>query len=86
MFQNVAALLLRQIDIENPDIRARLNGVCIRAVEKLNRLLAISNNVQVGGDVRRLNSSQDEVHIRLVILDDQDLPADGQRRFLSWGS
>ena len=85
MFKYVAALLLWKIDIENDDIRTGLRGICVGLVEKLNCLLAIPHDMEVDGKVGPLDGSPDEIHIRRIILDDEDLPTGGGRRFLRGG-
>jgi hypothetical protein len=82
MFEHVAALFLWKIDVENDDIGTRLGGIGVDLVEKLNGLLAVPHDLEVDGKVRPFDGSLDEIRIRLVILDDEDLPPRGRRRLL----
>ena len=82
MFEHVAALFLWKIDVENDDIGTRLGGIGVDLVEKLNGLLAVPHDLEVDGKVRPFDGSLDEIRIRLVVLDDEDLPPRGRRRLL----
>ena len=82
MFEHVAALFLWKIDVENDDIGTGLGGIGVDLVEKLNGLLAVPHDLEVDGKVRPFDGSLDEIRIRLVVLDDEDLPPRGRRRLL----
>lgn len=80
IFEYFAALFPWKIDVENDDIGTRPRRIGVGLVEKLNRLLAVPNDVEVDRNVSPFNGSLDEVSVRVVILDDEDLPTGGRRR------
>jgi hypothetical protein len=84
MFEYFAAWLPWKIDVKNDDIRARLVETA-GLVEKLNGLLAVPHNMEVDRKVGPFDGSSDEIHIRLVVLRDEDLPAAERRRFFRPG-
>jgi hypothetical protein len=75
MFEHVAALLLRKIDVENDDIGTRFGGVGLGLVKILKGLLAVPHDMEVDGKLRPFDGSLDEIRVRRIILDDQDEPA-----------
>ena len=77
MFEYVGALNPWKIDVENDDIGTRLGGIGVGLVEKLNGLLAVPHDMEVDGKLRPFDGSLDEIRVRLVILDDEDLPCAG---------
>ena len=85
MFEYFDTWLLWKIDVEDDNIRTKFVGIGGGFVEEPHCLLAIPRKTEVDSKVRPFDSSLDEIHIRLVILDDEDLPAAGRGRFFRPG-
>jgi len=77
MLQNLAALLLRQIDIQYHQVRAWRRLICLRGVDKVDRLLSIRYDMDLGRDPGHLESRAHQIYIRGVVFHDQDMPAVG---------
>jgi hypothetical protein len=85
MFEYIAARLLWKIDVENDNVGTRLVGIGVDLVEKVYCLLAVPHDVEVDTKVHPFDGSPDKIHIRLVVLDDEDLKAARRRPFVRWG-
>ena len=72
MLQNLAALLLGKIDVENDQRRTR-RCIGVRLVEIPDGLLPVLDNMEGEKKLARLDSFLDQKHVRFVILDDEHM-------------
>jgi len=82
MFEYVATLLLRKIDVENDDIGTRLGGIYLGLIKKVNGLLTVPYDMEIDGEVRSFDRSLNEICVRLIILHDQEQWSGRRRRLL----
>ena len=73
MPENLAALFLGQIDVEDNEIGTRRPIIAVSLVEKSHGLFPIVHDVKLGVNMGGLDRLADEIPVRRVIFDDQDM-------------
>jgi hypothetical protein len=78
MLEDVGALLLGQIDIEDHQSGTRRPSIGIGLVKEVRGLLTVFGNVNVRVDARCFDGLTDQKQVGRIVLDDED--SDGSRR------
>ena len=73
MPENVIAVFLGQVQIEQDQSRAGCVRICIGGIEELRSGVAVGNEVQFRIDLGPRESFPDQKHIRFAVLDHEDL-------------
>ena len=85
MAQHLPTRLLRKIDIQDYQSRAGCALGAVDSVEKLDRRFAVFYDVQIGANTAGGERFANQIYVRSVVFDDQDLTAQGRGRFLRRG-
>ena len=73
LLEHLAAVLAREVEVEQHELRARRGLVDALPAQEGHRLLAVADDVQVGREPAALEHLAGEPHVGGVVLDQQDL-------------
>jgi hypothetical protein len=76
VLENLAALLLRKIDVEDNQRGTWRGEGAIRLIEIPHGLFPVSDDVEGHGKLFRLDGFLDQEHVRFVIFDDKNKAPD----------
>ena len=86
MLQNLAALLLWKIDVEDDQGGTGRGDVAIRLIEVPHGLLSIFDDMERDRKLFRLDSFLDQEYVRFVIVHDKHMAPNAGRRFFRPGA